>query len=194
MSLMKSSSGPLVCAVDGCGRPRRAYQYCAKHGVAVRKYGDPLGASPRNRRAGERFGHWTLIERVPTVGWRCRCDCGHEQIVWLSSITSGRSTSCGDTAHHPESRRGNRTRKPEPSYGAVHRRLRVDKGPASAHCCVDCGAPASDWSYDGQDPDERIGTSWFGKPIAYSLTQTHYQPRCRSCHKVRDIASAKAST
>lgn len=148
---------------------------------------DPFGQAPRYRSAGERFNAWTLIERVPNRGWLCRCDCGKELVRWLSSITSGRSRTCGDPQGHPELQRGRPPRKAQPTYTAFHTRMRSDRGSASAHACVDCGGAARDWSYDGLDPDECTDTSYFGKPIAYSLKQEHYAPRCRPCHKIRDI-------
>ena len=58
---------------------------------------------------GQRFGHWTVLsnagrKRNKSDGkwlshWLCRCDCGHcggiERVVRGTSLTSGRSTSCG---------------------------------------------------------------------------------------------------
>ena len=52
-------------------------------------------------------------------------------------------------------------------YKAVHKRLQVHRGPASAYPCVDCGNKARDWAHrHGTDPD----------------TLDNYDPRCRSCH------------
>jgi len=58
--------------------------------------------------AGQRFGRWTVLERVRREAphsngawydWRCRCDCGTERLVDSKSLLSGRSRSCGcDTA------------------------------------------------------------------------------------------------
>ncbi len=52
---------------------------------------------------GERFGRWTVIEKVPkpqfsastSAFWRCRCDCGTEKIVSATSLRCGDSQSCG---------------------------------------------------------------------------------------------------
>lgn len=47
---------------------------------------------------GDRFGHWTMVERVPYVGrnikWLCECDCGIRCVVFANNVTSGRSTRC----------------------------------------------------------------------------------------------------
>ena len=62
-----------------------------------------------------------------------------------------------------------------PRYG-FHRRhadVRLARGRAAEHQCVDCEKQALDWSQvhdtDGTNPHE------------------HYQPRCRSCHKKYDM-------
>jgi hypothetical protein len=68
------------------------------------------------------------------------------------------------------------------TYGTAHTRIRVARGPAKQHRCVDCGRRADDWSYDGGDPDERRDPR-FG---AYSLDVWRYQPRCRNCHRRHD--------
>lgn len=48
---------------------------------------------------GQRFGRLTVARRVEgcpdQTKWLCRCDCGNERRVWKSSLTSGRTTSCG---------------------------------------------------------------------------------------------------
>ena len=44
---------------------------------------------------GQRFGRWTVIERVNGRQWKCVCDCGTEKIVFAYNLTSGKSKSCG---------------------------------------------------------------------------------------------------
>jgi hypothetical protein len=49
---------------------------------------------------GQRFGRLVVQQRAyrrPGVSpeWLCRCDCGAEKIIAASSMTSGRSKSCG---------------------------------------------------------------------------------------------------
>lgn len=65
-------------------------------------------------------------------------------------------------------------------YWSVHQRLKTELGPASAQKCMDCGAPARDWSYDGTDLDERIDPY---RGYRYSLDLGRYRPRCRGCHR-----------
>ena len=72
----------------------------------------------------------------------------------------------------------------EPSYTAVHHRLRAQRGRASDHVC-ECGAPAKHWSYDRLDPNELQGVK-NGRPVRYSADLDHYQPRCVSCNARRD--------
>ncbi len=50
-------------------------------------------------RAGDRFGHWTLMSDVPSASlpsmrW-CRCDCGAERLVPTERLERGLSQSCG---------------------------------------------------------------------------------------------------
>lgn len=48
---------------------------------------------------GNRFGDWTVIHREHSAKghtrWLCRCVCGAERIVYSTSLTSGKSKSCG---------------------------------------------------------------------------------------------------
>lgn len=53
---------------------------------------------------GLRFGRWMVLEQVENYvspqgatqsQWRCKCDCGVERIVSRSTLTSGKSKSCG---------------------------------------------------------------------------------------------------
>lgn len=58
---------------------------------------------------GSRFGRWTVIEESPIAitkngtrkhrSYICRCECGKEKAVLVSSLTMGRSLSCG-CFHH----------------------------------------------------------------------------------------------
>ncbi len=52
---------------------------------------------------GSRFGAWTVVGRDESRStgkmayWACRCDCGAERSVSMSSLKSGGSVSCGCT-------------------------------------------------------------------------------------------------
>lgn len=55
---------------------------------------------PRKHEAhGQKFGRWTAMSEAAPIGksrvWRCLCDCGCEKDVYLTSLVSGKSTSCG---------------------------------------------------------------------------------------------------
>lgn len=81
-------------------------------------------------------------------------------------------------------------------YSAAHRRVRAEKGPASALSCLDCLRPAAHWSYVGGDPNELVDDA---RGSAYSLDLSRYVPRCVPCHKKFDLnqptpAPAGAST
>jgi hypothetical protein len=69
------------------------------------------------------------------------------------------------------------------SYAAARRRVRTERGPASAQVCAECGAAAVCWSYDGADPDERTHPV---SGVRYSLDLARYRPRCRFCRRRRD--------
>lgn len=79
-----------------------------------------------------------------------------------------------------------RVHPPEPvSYAQAHRRVRTERGPASAQVCGGCGDDAAEWSYSGFSPDEQIG--WVGEPgaeilRAWSPVPSDYSPLCRECH------------
>jgi hypothetical protein len=65
------------------------------------------------------------------------------------------------------------------SYQYAHKWVRLKKGRASDQACVGCGGQATDWSYDGLDPDELVEPE---SGMRYSFDPGHYQPRCHLCH------------
>jgi predicted transcriptional regulator len=65
------------------------------------------------------------------------------------------------------------------SYRAARRRLVAARGPATRQACVECGAAARFWCYDGTDPAERIAPDGGH----YSLDPARYRARCGSCHR-----------
>ena len=72
------------------------------------------------------------------------------------------------------------------TYAAVHLRLKREQGPAANHACA-CGAPAEQWAYDHNDPDEVFGDTGAGKwQVWYSVDLNHYLPLCRACHTTLD--------
>jgi hypothetical protein len=77
-----------------------------------------------------------------------------------------------DRNHHPEG---------IPSYLTVHERLAVKRGLARRQTCVDCGAPAREWSLSHDAP--AIYTPGGQR---YSPDLAAYSPRCISCHRLYD--------
>lgn len=66
------------------------------------------------------------------------------------------------------------------TYAIVHKRLYAERGRAKDHTCP-CGSPASDWAYDGTDPNEKVDER--GK---FSEDLSRYVALCRSCHWKQD--------
>lgn len=47
---------------------------------------------------GKQFGEWTVLKRSDDKRyWTCRCSCGTVRDVYYSSLTTGKSKSCGHT-------------------------------------------------------------------------------------------------
>lgn len=75
------------------------------------------------------------------------------------------------------------------TYAAVHQRIKNTCGSASKYKCVDCGNIARQWSYDRNDPNERLDFIYSKNPIPYSVDLKKYSPRCVSCHKKFDLGA-----
>lgn len=178
------------CAVEDCARDSRRYGYCTKHSAAFARHGDPLVNAALKHSPGERYGAWVLVDRNGSGNWLCRCDCGAERVQHLSSLTQGKSKSCGDLAFHPHNAPSGAA-KPNwsgdhPGYGAMHSRVRKARGPSRLYPCAHCGGQACDWAYDHTDPNELHGMN--GTYLApYSNDPARYLPLCRPCHTVFDL-------
>lgn len=77
-------------------------------------------------------------------------------------------------------------RKDAVGYYMAHHRVIHVRGKAKLHLCVDCGATALDWSYQGGDPNELTQETGARSGITYSLEPAYYAPRCRPCHREFD--------
>lgn len=168
-----------TCDVEGCDQPvyRKPHSYCGAHYTRFRRYGDPLGTFESKARdiTGQRFGMLVVL-RQDGNRWLVECDCGARKRVEGFNLWHGSVKSCG--AH---------LRAVDVTYGGIHQRVKRDRGVPSEHRCIDCGKQAQDWSYDHADLDEL--TSEKGAP--YSAHIEHYQPRCKSCHRIFDYAHAR---
>lgn len=133
---------------------------------------------------GQRFGRLLVVSYIASTSgnsrWECICDCGARFKVRGSSLRSGYTRSCGCLRAEVS----RRLQKEVVGYGAAHRRLRRERGHPSEHLCVDCGRPAEDWAYDGDDEErsELVG----GYILTFSLNTSSYSPRCRKCHSRYD--------
>ena len=69
-----------------------------------------MSKSFKNDLRGQRFGRLTVLEFVPTEGyrsyWKCMCDCGNEKLVASNNLQSGTTTSCGCIAREKRARSG----------------------------------------------------------------------------------------
>ena len=45
--------------------------------------------------SGEKFGEWTIIEKIDTEKYLAKCSCGTEKIVFYNNLKRGLSTNCG---------------------------------------------------------------------------------------------------
>lgn len=137
--------------------------------------------------AGQRFGRLTVVELNPErdrkgqCRWLCACDCGAMPVVVGMYLTDGSSRSCGCLKREMTAALGRSSRRETVKYAGAHRRVQIEKGPATALPCVDCGKRALQWSYSGGDPNELVEGGF-----PYSLDTGRYDPRCRSCHTLFD--------
>lgn len=65
----------------------------------------------------------------------------------------------------------------EVTYGGMHKRLVLHRGPAREHACLFCGDSAGQWAYDHSDPNEKQSNDG-----PYSTDESRYLPLCRPCH------------
>lgn len=163
------------CSVDNCDRASVALGLCSGHYQRQRSGKDM--AAPLRVRASHK----------PDL--RCTADgCGREVLVaarmlcqahykrWQRTGVIGgdlRPTYAGD----------------QMNYRRAHELLTLARGKASDCDCAECGATADEWAYDHADPAELLmpqdATQHAG--FAYSLNFEHYQPMCRSCHRIADL-------
>lgn len=161
--------------------------------------GDPMTTTrtPRVDLTGQRFGRltasgkWRLDEKNGRRKWECICDCGGSTWTYAQRLRSGRSQSCGcfkrdRLAEHNRATKSKSGIPGQLTYKWLHKRLRLERGPASDQPCVDCGSPAYDWSYDGLDPNQQL-ESVNGYVLSYSSSTSHYVARCRACHRRHDL-------
>lgn len=94
----RRGSGLWRCVCD-CGNELLVEPNRIRRG-AVKSCGCKRGESRIKDLTGRRFGRLTALDRMEEKRggkymWRCRCDCGQETEVPVSSLLSGNTTSCG---------------------------------------------------------------------------------------------------
>lgn len=166
---------PKPCAADGCATPRRSANadWCEMHYARLRRTGSlallPRAQSPLLATRDARMrGLYEAGMSTTEVGAE----------VGLDPSQVSRKLRRLGVPMRPQ----RAPRSSEISYGGAHMRVREDRGPASAHQCR-CGAPAAQWAYRHDDPDQRAS-----KLGPYSVDPVHYDALCVPCHKRDDLA------
>lgn len=154
------------CTVEGCDKRHKGLGLCEMHYLRWKKYGTTETLRPRRQGCSVEG-----CERKHRINGFCVMHWGRYQ-----------RNGTVELLPRSEWRQGGPERVEDPSYNAVHHRLRADQGMASDHPCADCGGEAEHWSYDHADEDERIAPGGW----AYSIAPDHYQPRCVPCHSAFD--------
>lgn len=161
------------CSVEECPTPATYKDFCQKHYKRNKLHGDPR---IRGRKGPLPKGRQCCLEDC-TQPHRAQGYCTkHYKRLMSTGDPEGLSTYMTEP-------RGNN------SYGSMHRSLRDWFGQAAQHTCL-CGSPASQWSYDHEDPEE----IWHEMPdqrgdirtVPWSKKFEHYQPLCGPCHLTRD--------
>lgn len=131
-------------------------------------------------RIGHTYGQLTVIgragsSRVGHAAWDCVCSCGETLVATGTNLATGNTTRCRKAEH------SGKWKGDDIGYNAAHDRVRVRRGRADQHGCVDCDGTAEHWSYSNSDPDERVEVR--GELLfRYSTSVIYYAARCRSCH------------
>lgn len=137
-------------------------------------------ARKREDLTGQKFGELTVqsFHGPNPSRWDCECSCGAIVTVRANNLKSGRSKSCGHgKGGSSRLERGLLRLKTFPGILVFVAR---DRGPSTAHSCVECGSQAKQWMSDGTCPELRRTEE--GKNI-YSWCQHphHYVPVCHRC-------------
>lgn len=167
------------CKIDGCEKESRGRGLCSTHWLRWKKHGDPLVV----KRSGVDFNVASTCKvedcqkKVHAHGY-----CGGHLSRWQrhgDPLGSSKPTGRPLKGDHP-------------SWSAVHKRLKRQRGTAKVRTCVDCHGPAEEWSYDGTDSAELVQPDGRAKGLRYSLDLDHYVPRCVPCHRTFDTGATIA--
>ena len=132
-----------TCSIDGCDKPLKGYGWCRNHYERQRRHGDPLGGDPTPRPRP--------VDGLCTIdgcdhphyarGW-----CNMHYLRWRHNgdplLTLPPSGGC-PPGHPIHVQRVHRTGPDhpnwagdDPSYRALHGRVRKERGPASEQVCL----------------------------------------------------------
>ena len=161
---------PVTCSIDGCESKKYCRGFCIKHYGRWRSHGDPLKV--------------IVQTKVPCSVEPCTSKA-HAHGYCAAHLY--RFKTYGDPLTDGPGQGVGRKRMEQPSYAGIHKRIFYDKGKATGYTCVDCGNRAQEWSYDGGCPNE-LYVVLIKKPVAYSVDQSRYSPRCIKCHRGRDLS------
>lgn len=128
--------------------------------------------------------HPCEVKACPVIGTTRRGMCGTHYSRWRRTgdpLSVNKRTLMGEDAL--------RWKGDTVSYFGMHSRIQEQWGKASEYVCT-CGAPAQDWAYDNTDPDEKVGP----RGMLFSTNVERYEPLCRRCHKMQDIAALVSRT
>ena len=87
----KNGASMWLCRCD-CGTERVVDAHGLRRGTST-----SCGCKMREyvNLEGQRFGRLTVVKYLGKSKWSCVCDCGSETEVYVSSLTSGATRSCG---------------------------------------------------------------------------------------------------
>lgn len=175
-----------ACSAPGCDRPApyRTAGLCIAHYHRVRRTGS-VGDAPI-RPAGVPASPCSVDGCDARAAWStglCRIHAERVRRYGTTDLLGGPAPMIGPD--NPKWK-GAAVR-----YGPAHERVARQRGPASTHRCVECGAPARHWALAEITPavrftpDDRVGP--------YSLDPADYAPMCVPCHKRHDLDRIRAA-
>ena len=160
-----------VCPIDECGRPSAGWGMCKMHWKRWKKHGDPTIKTTYKQIKGD-----CLVEGCVNPYHANGYCASHEYF----NRRYGNPLAQGVGRYH------GRNRMDVPSYAGIHKRIFYDRGRARQFKCVDCGNDAQEWSYDG-GAEQEYWQKVRGVYMAYSVDQSLYSPRCKPCHRGKDL-------
>lgn len=150
---------------------------CKKHWARWRRHGDTSVVLAK-----------TGTRKYPPICSVEGCESKHHANGYCASHNF-RQKKYGNPLEPPRKPTGRPFKGAQPGYDAAHRRIHRTLGAATRFTCVECGAPANEWAYQGGDPDELITQPELRKEhpnLRYSVNAEFYAPMCRPCHRRMD--------